>query len=104
LCEVGVGGRWGAAGPEKPTDTTYHRVCLVCPFHPMHIERLLVGPGDELGMAQARIIASYGSSGAIGARYDRLRFSLSSRASYPCDIPLAHRIRRAQGFWFPPTT
>ena len=25
------GGWWGAAGPEMPTDTTYHRVCLVCP-------------------------------------------------------------------------
>jgi len=39
----------------------------------MHIERLLVGPSDELGLAQARTIASYGSSGATGARYDRLR-------------------------------
>ncbi len=64
----GVGGRWGVVGPEMPTDTTYHRdlSCLSVPSS-MHIERLLVGPSDELGLAQARTIASYSVAHEIRA-------------------------------------
>ena len=49
--KLGVGGRWVVAGPKMPTDTTYYRdlSCLSVPSS-MHIERLLVGPSDELGL------------------------------------------------------